>query len=202
MTLDLEKLLQEQMQFIYLSAKSFDEGFVGEAKRLAVTVRVLLHDTKTSHSLLSQLGMKGIDFHTTSAPWDSKNLLAHLGLLTMKMSNDGASYVANLDDIPPPFMRTTPFDEWWNEIVFDDRKGNQLKRRDIVLGLANKEGGAHVDPNLNSSYKEITRNSQFWCFVNENGSKSFDGKMEFVAMRQIAHEVFRTLEIHAAKEIA
>ncbi len=193
MTLNLEKLLQEQIQFICRSSKSFDEGFDGEAKRLAVNVRVLLHDTKNSHSLLSQMNMKGIDFHTTSVPWDSKNLLPHHGLLTIRMSNDGANYSANLDNIPPSFIRATSFEEWWNEIIFDDRKGNELKRRDIVLGLANKEGGAHIDPNLNSAYKEITRNSQFWSFETESGSKPLDGKMELVAMRQIAHEVLRTL---------
>ena len=43
--------LKEQILFLKASASAFDEGFDGEAKRLAVTVRVLLHDTNNSISL-------------------------------------------------------------------------------------------------------------------------------------------------------
>lgn len=164
---------------------------------MAVSVRVLLHDTANSRSLFDQMGLKGVDFYNTSFPWSSTNLLAHHGLLTISAGAQGASYLAMLDDIPPPFIRWTPFVDWWNEIIFDDRKGSQLKRRDIVLGLANKEGGAHVDPKLNLAYETITRKSQFWMFKSEKGAKPLEGKMERVAMRQIAHEVLRTIEKHA-----
>lgn len=194
MALDLQELLQEQVQFIRSSCAAFDAGFDGEAKRMAVSVRVLIHDTAKSHSLLEQMKLKTVDFYNTASPWSSTNLLAHHGLLTIRMGGQNAGYVANLDNVPPPFIRWTPFNDWWNEIVFDDRKGSQLKRRDIVLGLANKEGGAHVDPKLNTAYEEITRKSQFWTVGTSDGDKPLEGKMERVSMRQIAHEVLRTIE--------
>lgn len=197
MTFNLQELLQENLEFIRSSCAAFDAGFDGEAKRLAVSIRVLLHDSSKSHSLFDQMGLKGVDFFNTSAPWSSKNLAAHQGLVAVVFGAQGAKYVAMLDDVPPPNIRWTEFDVWWNEIVVDDRKGNQLKRRDIVLGLANKEGGAHVDPKLSAEYETITRKSQFWVFEDSNGSKPLEGKVERVSMRQIAHEVLRTIEIQA-----
>jgi hypothetical protein len=197
MSIDLDELLHEHEQFLHSSCEAFDHGFDGEAKRMAVSVRVLVHDTSKSHSLFSQLGLKTRDFYSTSSPWTVTNVLAHHGLLTVRWCGERANYVANLDDVPPPFIRWVAFDEWWNETVFDDRKGNQLGRRDVVLGLANKEGGAHVDQNLNLAYEAISRKSQFWVVESRSGTISLDGKIERVAMRQIAHEALRTIKEHA-----
>ena len=52
---DLNSHLKEQIQFLLKSCQSYDEGFFSEAKRLAVVIRVLLHDTKDSYSLLTLL---------------------------------------------------------------------------------------------------------------------------------------------------
>ncbi len=59
---ELEAHLKEQIAFLKASAQSYDKGFLGEAKRLAVTVRVLIHDTVASPSLLRQLDLKHISF--------------------------------------------------------------------------------------------------------------------------------------------
>jgi hypothetical protein len=50
--------LHEQMTFLRGSAESYDAGDFSEAKRLATTLRLLLHDTKKSRSLLTHLGLK------------------------------------------------------------------------------------------------------------------------------------------------
>jgi hypothetical protein len=63
---DLVGKLQEQMGFLQRSADLFDSGVTEEALRLAVTLRVLLHDTSASLSLLTQLDVKqDLDFVTT-----------------------------------------------------------------------------------------------------------------------------------------
>ncbi|PKM42871.1 MAG: hypothetical protein CVV03_09425 [Firmicutes bacterium HGW-Firmicutes-8] len=49
---ELEEHLREQLEFLELSAESYDRGKDGEAKRLASTIRVLVHETRSSHSLL------------------------------------------------------------------------------------------------------------------------------------------------------
>ena len=54
---DLKSHLKEQIQFLLRSTQSFDDGFVSEAKRIAVIIRVLLHDTNRSISLLKLFGL-------------------------------------------------------------------------------------------------------------------------------------------------
>jgi hypothetical protein len=141
--------LNVQIRYLKDSCESFDKGFEGEAMRLAVSARVLVHDTTKSNSVLQQLGLKSIPFLSSAQPYNPNNLLPHHGLLQLSLGPN-VSYHAPLGNRPPNIFRWIPFDEWWTETVFDDLHGNQLSRKDIVLELANKEGGAHVDPEINA----------------------------------------------------
>src|SRR5687768_10194995 len=49
--------LHQQLQFIRRSAKLYDQGDEDEALRLATALRVVLHDTGSSTSLLKHLGL-------------------------------------------------------------------------------------------------------------------------------------------------
>ena len=50
--------LEEQIDFLRTSCALYDEGKEHEAKRIALSVRVLVHDTGAGESLLGQLGVK------------------------------------------------------------------------------------------------------------------------------------------------
>ena len=83
---DLRNHLCEQVQFLAASAAAFDNGHEGEAKRLATTIRVLVHDTKSSRSLLRQLNMKHtIRTQNTAHPIDPRNAAPHQGLVVMRV---------------------------------------------------------------------------------------------------------------------
>lgn len=53
---DLAVKLREQLEFIERSCSAYDEGHRSEAIRIAVAIRVLLHDSRTSTSLMKHLG--------------------------------------------------------------------------------------------------------------------------------------------------
>ena len=55
---ELVKQLRRQLDFIRNSASAYDAGHSEEALRIGVAIRVLLHDTKFSNSLLNQMGQK------------------------------------------------------------------------------------------------------------------------------------------------
>jgi hypothetical protein len=55
---ELMEHLYQQIAFLRRSASQYDNGEFSEAKRLATTLRILLHDSHTSKSLLTQLGLK------------------------------------------------------------------------------------------------------------------------------------------------
>lgn len=84
---DLLELLRENRQFLERSATAFDDGYEAEAKRLAVVLRVLLHDTKQSHSILDQLKVKErLAFLDTAEPINPNNLRPTPGLVMMRMT--------------------------------------------------------------------------------------------------------------------
>lgn len=192
--------LADQIRFLISSSNSYDNGFLGEAKRLAGVVRILLHDTKSSTSLLTQLGKKDIGFYDTASDYDPRNVLTHWGLLIIRLTTGiGAEYVAPLDNLPPSRVREgkASFNEWWNKIVFKDSTGNIFTRWDLIKTLANKEGGAHVDPNLNEAYVNLSKyNSLGWKSMAGRGGIKIETEMGnpvLPSMRQIAHEVIKTL---------
>lgn len=188
---DLEEHLREQLEFLRRSADAYDQGFDGEAKRLAIAIRILIHDTSNSHSLLGQLGMRCGDFHSLCLPHDPSNLTPHGGLVFIGLADKDAECMAMLDDVP--VKRLLPFDEWWNEVVFVDDTKEKLTRKQLVLAVANQDGGAHVDPGLDETYARLSRqNSMGWMHVGPEGNRPIP-RPERAAMRQIAHEVLKTL---------
>jgi hypothetical protein len=194
-TQDKQKHLEEQLSFIEQSAENFDNGTESEIKRLAVSIRIIVHDTRNSTSLLSSLNKKNINFLDTSIPYDDTNIISHSGLIRLKLPEG-----KNLSKPVPLFDKgknnnMVPFDTWWNGIVLVDREKNKFTRRDIVLTLANKEGGAHIDEEIDDSYFNLRKNNALEMFDVTPEGKTFSSADQVPAsMRQIAHEILKTLK--------
>ena len=194
---DLQRQLQEQIQFIKSSALAFDSGFDAEAKRLAVSLRVLLHDTSSSRSLLSLLNLKNIKFYDTAVDYDPRNLATTWGLVIIKMTvgptPQKPKYIAPLDNPSKASIPLVDFEIWWNKIVFADNQRRKLKRKDLILSAANQDGGAHVDPALDRPYADLSRsNSLGWLTFAAGDIQPMDDPTR-AAIRQIAHEVLKSL---------
>lgn len=194
---DLEKHLAEHISFLMRSAHAFDDGYYSEAKRIAVSLRLLLHDTAQSISLLNQLGKKSISFYETSLNIVPGNLASTLGLINVRFGKDGVTFNAPLDDGAPTRYRRgkLPFDDWWDKVVFIDQNNNRLTRKELVLAVANKDGGAHVDQKLNKAYADITkRGSLGFTFMKCGEEVESIIPAEMASIRQICHEVIKTLK--------
>lgn len=191
---ELQQHLRDTIQALELSADALDKGYEGEAKRLAASIRVLVHDTSSSKSLLGQLGQKAIPFYDTAVPRNPKTIMTYSGLTAMNITPEGATHIAPLDMLPPSCSpHWVEFDEWWNRVIFSDKDGSHTSRRDLILAVANKDGGAHVDPVLDEKYANLTRrNSLAWRFKGPRGDVPLEGP-EKAAVRQIAHEVLKSL---------
>jgi len=187
---ELQAHLTEQLGFLERSTEAFDNGFEDEAKRLAVTIRTLVYDGKSSHSLLEQLGMKSSPLVDTSSPFNPSNVASHHRLTSLRIDAHGGKFVANLDSGPRP-ARNVSFDNWWTKPVIVDGKRKQFSRKDLVLIAANQDGGAHVDPSLDDAYAALSRKntSNYVVITPGGGQPKFP---ERAAIRQIAHELLKT----------
>lgn len=202
---DLRRHLVDCAAFLRASSGSFDSGTVGEAKRLATTIRVLLHDTKQSKSLLLQLGTKhAMRYLDTALPHNPHNLLAPHGLVGLRMETGaGARFWAPLDNLSPMRPnRMIAFADWWNAIVIVDSRKARFSRRELVLALANQDGGAHVDPNLDRDYALLTRTNTIGWQASKGEDTWPIADVELHSVRQVAYELLVSLERHAFKATA
>jgi hypothetical protein len=190
---ELEAQLAEQLDFLTHSADRFDRGVIAEAKRLALAIRILVYDSKSSQSVLGQLGRKvGTEFFDSTTPYDSTSAADHWGLVVAAFGGGFPSFVAPLDGALTP-GRWTDFDTWWNGVVFRDAQRREITRGELVLAVANQDGGAHVDPALREVYAALSRqNSLGWIRV-VNGKRTPVDPPHLYAIRQVAHEVLKTV---------
>jgi hypothetical protein len=216
---ELRTHLERQCKFLATSAALFDGGDDDESLRMAVAVRVLVHDTGQSSSVLGQIGLKEVlRYHDTSTR-DLKRgarLLAALGdeakglkIVARALADSGLveedpatkTWVApgvNADD------DMVDFAQWWNSPCIETSSGRVLSRKQLVLMMANRAGGAHVDPDLDVDYADFVADTLGVMFAEVDGFYRRDeeppsgwqhitGNVAAVTMRQIAAELIASL---------
>ena len=186
--------LREQIYFLQSSAQLYDSGKEIEAKRMAVSLRVLLYDTKDSASLLGQMQLKKkMQFVSTAQKYDPSNLLSQQCLLSMTLKSNGGLY-------NPLFKNDNRYRliscrEWGYEVVFCDIHRKLYRRKDLIQLLANMDGGAHVDAEISDDYSGLKENSLTgWIFCTANGTeRGMNNDPVYASMRQMTFEVLQSL---------
>lgn len=193
---ELERELREQIQLLQNACASFDSGLEAIGKHIALSLRVLLHHRGSSQALLEQLGLRKGYFFDSAGPLNPRNLLTECNLVMFQIGPDGARYLPLVAaGCPPIAPRLVEFSQWWNEPVLKDKKGRFLSRRELVGNVADTDGGAHVDPELEEAYMDLSRNNSLgWVFQSNDITEPLKGRPELACMRQIAHEVLLSLK--------
>ena len=153
--------LERHLRFLQRSAAAYDRGFKDEAIRIAVSVRVLVHQTKTSTSLLRHLGADDIELLSTVLRLrDPAKTLMFDGVTRYTSGPRGLEPTAHLGSSPGSHS-LMPVADWWHQILIQPGPNTPITRRDIVLGAANKDGGAHVDAELTPEYSQLAKGFLF-----------------------------------------
>lgn len=182
--------LMRQLDFIRRSCESYDAGFEDEAVRIAQTIRVLLHDTRSSTSLLALMGKKDhMELLTTC-----RNAPVPGGLLIM----DSVS-MFTMEGIKPclsetGFAKEIPVAEWWAQVVLVTGPEQKHSRKSIILATANKDGGAHVDENITPDFR--TQKEGYWTFDHGNSTEEL-ADYHFIAIRQFGYEIMNSRQLSA-----
>jgi hypothetical protein len=201
-TEELCEALKEQLEMLSKSCKDFDHGDVFESKRIAVHLRTLWHNSGQSKGLVSQLNLakEVIDTAFLVPPTFITAGLPHPPSSERRLFAIGGSRAyAPLFDHGPAGIYKTQFNQWWEGNVLSDGEGHKFTRKDMVLAVANTDGGAHVDPTLDSEYYALTRKETFGIIrvVPTEDPKVFKRiatpSPTAVTLRQIGHETLKSL---------
>lgn len=196
---DLETDLSEQLQFLASSGRAFDQGDLPESKRIALVIRVLVHDTAMSHSLLAQLGIKDSLAWADSAPVignDPDIVGRSPGLTSMGLGAGGITFSArHMDSIErSDSTRYVSFSDWWERSVILDSNDAEFSRKELVLALVNKDGGAHLDRLNEKTHALVHGNSAGFVRIDTAGGTSEPIPTPiYASVRTVAEELLLTL---------
>jgi hypothetical protein len=197
---DLRSHLREQLEFICKSCSEYDNGNTAEAKRIAASLRLMLHDAKNSRSLFSQLNLKSIGFLDTALPIADDEKRVVLAFLQTKITINeditvNGKHHPLLEHRPANWPRAKKrlFPDWWNQTVLTDMQGARFSRRMLVMAVANTDGGAHVDPKIDASYAALSRQNSIGYAVGTNDDIQPIDKVELACIRQIAYELTQSV---------
>lgn len=193
---ELSKQLNDQFELLKILSDSFDSGNKVVAKSMATTLRVLLHDTNSSHSLLKQLNLKNRKFFDSAVDYEigseSRRFFSFCGLVGIMVS-ESETFIPYLDDTVGDIFGFVDFDEYWNRVIFIDLENIKYTRKEIVLAVANQDGGAHVDPKIDTKYIRLARENSLGYKISVDGKLWKDSKgSELAAIRQITHEILKS----------
>lgn len=205
----LNQKLKEQITILKKRMSEFDRGDELEIFNIATIVRVLVHDTRNSHSLLNQLGIKdNIYFHSFASKYCVQNMMSYTGLVGIRMETGtglsfiGVSKTIKNDPEKKINLLCHKFDDWWTEVVIDDKK-KQFSREDLVLFLVNKGGGAHIDLEIDDNIFNLHyENSIGWKYVEESHNGTIEinpiNNLIYVTVFEIARELLISIENYYA----
>ena len=163
---DFSENLKTHLSFIVRSCELYDQGHKEEALRVAVSLRVMFHDTKRSISLLKHLQRKE-SIHLISTFVSQKSMSAKYGnvhwhsVIPVMLTSQGVQAPMN----SWPTRSVLVVDDWWQEQIWLEGP-IALSRKDIILSAANQDGGAHVDANPNEKTQKVKRGPETTVRIN------------------------------------
>ncbi|MDF0377710.1 hypothetical protein [Methylophilus sp. YYY-1] len=205
--------------YLYRSCRAFDAGMENEAIRLSSTLRTLLHQTNKSNSILNQMNkLRSLNYVDSGI---RKNILIQTlnqnatpgfkynfhpidtGLVIPGFMNNEYKFVAPLvkNRFPPAdpkyncVVPVRSYSEWWEDKFIEVSNGNTFSRKDIVLALANKEGGNHLDPEIEVKFDQLYHdNLDMFGSTNDAPLESAMPNIAYATVRQITFELMATFD--------
>lgn len=208
---DFERDLKVKIRNLVDLSKIYDGGNEAIALDMTVAIMSLVYDTKNNpNSLLKRLNKKILFFGTSNdisyipnnSKWKTRlvKLTYHLPSVfscSQPTFNRPASVWEEFQphlDKGPKLVKKVNFYEWWDKsIVLWDESNRSTTRKELILQIANKDGGRHFDKEMNRKIYEMVRlphsgkiqNGFYWYYANTPA---------YATIRQITHEVLMTLK--------
>src|SRR5262249_42571464 len=149
-----------------------EKGDLAEAVRIATALRTVVHETGNSKPLLKYLNGNYLELPILDAAPKKQEALPPGVQSTVVMEVPVGFQIRPegtflRPDRPAEAYAPSTLGKWWHRpsLILPGLGG--FSRREIVLGLANKEGGAHVDPDISQRYQQLMENKSLQVGYNK-----------------------------------
>ena len=119
-------------------------------------------------------------------------------LMIMQMGDQGTGFQPNIM-AKEIHLRKTSFMEWWAGEIASNAKFGPISRKKIVTGMADQDGGAHVDGSVDETYDAFSSGEYFSVTIGDK--KEMARGATHACIRTIAHETIITTFKYAPKAI-
>lgn len=186
--IDFREHLRRQLSFLQRSATAYGNGYLDEAYRIAIAVRVLIHNTSQSTSLLHHLNADSIPLLSTTEPASPKAVFYDgMSLIQVAGPSNTITIRPALDS--SLIHRFVSARDWWTEEIYVHDQ-TRLCRKNIVLVAANQDGGAHVDHSLDVEYAQFKQGIWFAPITPNTAANMPEPQLIF--LRQMAYEILNS----------
>lgn len=175
--------------------ENFDSKRLVDSGSMALQLRLLFIDSSArtgGRSVMNLMGITNFQKILSTVPQVISNrTISSMGFLGLRTNPDGSEWYAPLSETPGVRNLLTT-QKWLDENIF--KTGSiTFSRNKLISVIANKEGGAHVDPVIDPEYYEIARtNGAGWSFVGVDGKETPLGNPFPAILRQLCYEVLMT----------
>lgn len=199
-----------QLKFLKDECKLYDEGEIYYAKKIALTLRLLLYSTKRSNSLINQICKTFLyslpDFINMAYIQYDGNESSEFLRCSLIEYNFNYTGDKNSSIYPVPILYKSykkynrkAFKSWWeNQIVMFVTKDNPFTRKEIVSLVADKIGGAHIDAGVPDYFSNIISNksNSFNIHILQTNVKVSvrTDEVLYACIRTIAEEAVQVIE--------
>jgi hypothetical protein len=167
-----KKALKEQKHLLRERIKDMEDGDIVAALQVATVVRTLVHETGASKPLLKQLRSNYLDLKIfapkmegATAPPGASAVVFFNPVSAKITAPEGK--VSLMTEFIPDTHEECSLGSWWSMRPCTVLPGvGAVSRREAILGLSNKEGGAHVDAEISEKYKNLLASKFFTFLIN------------------------------------
>jgi hypothetical protein len=163
---------EDHRKLMRSALEAMGKGDLVHALHLATSIRVLMHETGNSVPILKRLrnDYESLQIRAFPTP-DPKEFLPSGGKMMIMSLPFGVSISGN----EPISLNNNPdmgnfefctLGSWWRKRVLKVPGCDPLSQRDVVLGVANKEG-AHADDDMTENYRRVLGSQPIRIQVND-----------------------------------
>ena len=182
------RLLKDQYGLLKDAVVGFYTGNEAKANDVAVRIRILVHSTSESQPLLFLVAANYLELSIYHKP-ASKDAIFVMNQ-PMRLSGDGAAVFIR-DDFTSPSYVMVPLSRWWTE-EYLIMGAIRSSKKQIVVDVANKDGGAHIDPKVPLRHAVASAPP---LFVGSK-DKSFRPNLARIIVAQAGNELLNYIERH------
>ncbi len=183
---ELDRAFKIQMEQLKSRCNAYmEKGEFFESYSISTIIRVLVHDTHISHSLLNQLGIKN-----TTKYLDSRS---SGNLYLMGIVNGYGGFHPRTLTPHRQYRKSDLFDfaEWWEGQEFRV-VGQTFNRKSLITKIANMEGGAHIDPEIDCKIAVLNRTASPYHMIDGDKTLPLYGS-ELASVCAIGEEILFSL---------